>query len=444
MKIDFIKRGAETRLILIFAGWSTDVGFYCECISDGWDTAVVHDYRDLSFPDLPAQYTTIYVFAYSLGVRAAALLPIEAAVNIAVCGTPFPVSDEYGIPETIFKATTDNLSEKSLFKFHRRMAGGKNEWLGLTDKLPVNPDIEVLREELRFIERAIPEHVNERIWHRAYIAEDDAVIPAANQLRYWKSVPTAETVMLPGGHAVCMIDVIKACIPDRDAIRRGFRKATGLYNTNALVQADICGRIADVLHDLVNDSSLKSNSLLEIGAGQGLLTTRWAEFIKPKSSTYIDLCEMPVFNVADSEEYIIGDAEDAFRISDRKYDLILSASTIQWFTDPIGFLKSLRSRLNEGGVAVVSSYVKGNLAELDVLRPSPIIYHNEKEYLQSGADDCKVWSSSLDFASVRDMLMHLKGSGVSPVYDRSDKGRIPLSCYPLSLTYRPVLLVFRN
>ena len=65
------------KLILIFSGWSTDATIYGDICVDGWDLAVVHDYSDMQF-DLSALkgYSTIWLFAWSLGIKAAsAVLP---------------------------------------------------------------------------------------------------------------------------------------------------------------------------------------------------------------------------------------------------------------------------------------------------------------------------------------------------------------------------------
>ncbi len=184
MKIEFIKRGAETRLILLFAGWSTDVRYYSDCIVEGWDTAVVSDYRDMSMPELPSQYSTIYVFAYSLGVLAAAQAKIKAAAKIAICGSEIPVSDEYGIPTAVYKATADGLTAESLKKFHRRMAGDRATIARIEPLLPVAPDIDALKEELY----AIAAHQSDESalckWDKIYIAENDRIFTDSKLERY--------------------------------------------------------------------------------------------------------------------------------------------------------------------------------------------------------------------------------------------------------------------
>lgn len=191
MKIEYIRRGAATRLILIFAGWSTDARYYRECVADGWDTAVVYDYTDMTMPDLPPQYSTIYLFAYSLGVWAADLTATDAAVRIAVFGTADPVSDRYGIPEAIFRGTADGLDHKSLAKFHLRMAGDKASYLRLLDTLPAQPDIEHLKRELLTIARRADAYDARGVrWNRAYISKADRIFPFGTRLNSGMPVTT--------------------------------------------------------------------------------------------------------------------------------------------------------------------------------------------------------------------------------------------------------------
>ena len=82
----------------------------------GWDVAVVYDYSDLSV-DLSflEGYNTVWLFAWSLGVRmaAASLPPEKITAAFAINGTLSPVSDTEGIPPKIYNATADNLDEMS-------------------------------------------------------------------------------------------------------------------------------------------------------------------------------------------------------------------------------------------------------------------------------------------------------------------------------------------
>ena len=123
-------------------------------------------------------------------------------------------------------------------------------------------------------------------------------------------------------------------------------------------------------------------------------------------------------NVADKEIYFCEDAEKWMRECGEKYDCILSSSTIQWFANIPEFLYNCSKSLLPGGVLVLSSFLPGNLGELDALRPSPIHYHTETEYrewLEKYFNDIEIHTEEihLEFSSPRELLMHLKHTGVA-------------------------------
>ena len=448
MKIEFVKRGAATRLILIFAGWSTDARYYNDCVAEGWDTAVVSDYRDLSVPDIPAQYSTVYVFAYSLGVWAASRCDIPAAARIAICGSEYPISDEYGIPESIFRATADGLSPKTLRKFHLRMAGDLTEFRRIEIGLPDSPDIQFLKEELYSIAEGQRETMPECKWDKVYIATQDRIFPEDNLSRYWSLHGNVVKVKLDSSHAVDLAGIVKESIPDPEMIRAGFFKATSTYNKNAIIQSEICKKICDIAIMLLKDRKHDIDSVLEIGVGQGLLTGYWRTLLSPSKATFVDLLPMPKFGIAEYEEYIVGDAEQWLMNSTSKYDVIFSASTIQWFADPIGFINTVKQHLNPNGFAVISTFVKGNLQQLDAVRPCPIIYRSTEEYRVIPDIHIEEWERTLSFPSSREMMMHLRLTGVSPrrsgssSYLKKEKSELKKSFadFPSILTYRPIIL----
>lgn len=446
MKIDFIKKGSETRLILIFAGWSTDARYYIDCVADGWDTAVVSDYRDLTMPSLPEQYTTIYIFAYSLGVWAASHCNIDAAARIAVCGTPIPVSDEFGIPEAIFLGTADGLAQRSLTKFHLRMAGDKACYEKISQKLPPSPDIDFLKEELYAIASKAKSRISACRWDKVYIADNDRIIPTENQERFWMQFPDVVKICLHSSHAAELSAIVKDCLPNPRKIGEGFGRALATYNDNAVIQAEICERIGRKLRGRFAGRDGMVDSLLEIGVGNGLLTDIWSKILTAKKADFVDLIEMKSFGIAEKERYFVADAEEWLKGSDDKYDIILSSSAIQWFADPLNFIKTVKSHLNPGGIAIISTFVKGNLYQLDSLRPCPLIYRTTEEYKEITDVETEEWESTLTFPSYREMLMHLRLTGVSPRGKSSSssqnaKSRTKkLSDFPTELTYRPLII----
>lgn len=440
MTIEFLTDGTQKRLILIFAGWSTEVGYYRDCVIKGWDTAVISDYGDLTPPYIPSHYKTVFIFAYSLGVFAASICDVMATARIAISGTCIPISDEFGIPENVYYGTADNLNQRNLTKFHRRMAGDRETFDRISPHLPSNPDIESLRDELKAIANKATDFNGNAKWNRAYISSRDAIFPPESQHHFWESHSNAEIIDIDSPHAVNIAKIIRSVIPDTQSVGKSFFKSIDSYRDHAEVQRDISRRIADILrHNLTPAAPLQK--ILEIGAGCGLLTEAWSAIINPESATFVDLYEPPHFCVVQKENYVCADAEVWIDETEEKYDVIVSASTMQWFADPIGFSHKIKGHLRPGGIAVLSTFVKGNLSELDPLRPSPILYRTEEEYrrdLPQGAS-VETWSKTLSFASRKELLMHLRLTGVSMASD-TRTNPLPLTSYPLSLTYRPLVI----
>ena len=172
----------------------------------------------------------------------------------------------------------------------------------------------------------------------------------------------------------------------------------------------------------------------------------------PRKAIYIDLAEMPTFGIAPEERYLETDAELWLERSDERFDLIVSASTIQWFADPIRFMSSLKSHLNPGGIALISTFVKGNLHELDKVRPCPMIYRTVEDYMSSTDCVAEIWERTLTFESVKDMLMHLRLTGVNPKKSSFRKNNQSqdgagmmkkLTAFPVQLTYCPMIMVVK-
>ena len=96
----------------------------------------------------------------------------------------------------------------------------------------------------------------------------------------------------------------------------------------------------------------------------------------------------------------------------------------------------------------VSSFLPGNMEELDQLRPSPLRYASTsllEGWLQADYEEIKIVEDEIivEFESVREMLMHLKHTGVG--------GSAPTGTLNIGkmkgmnrLTYRPVYITARK
>ncbi len=417
MKIEYISQNTENRsLILIFAGWSTEPSLYSDVCMTGWDTAVIYDYDnldiDFSFLD---SYSTIWVFAWSLGVRIASITlpPNKITAAYAINGTLNPVDDEEGIPKATYHGTTDNLDYRNLKKFRRRMASDTDTFRRVFDTDFSEEEIDSLKEQLRNISLLdIPGNILP--WRRAYIGTDDRIFPPANQELSWRR-NGVDIVKMPMAHYIPLADIVKSVIPDCNTIAKRFGNALETYNDNAKAQRLIIEKLTAILNRLNISGRSK---VLEIGPGTGLFTERYAEILKPSEVHFVDIAPLAPMHAAAEEKYFCEDAEKWIIDCEEKYDCILSSSTIQWFANIPEFLHNCSKVLRPGGIVLLSSFLPGNLGELDALRPSPIHYHSKKEYkdwLDMYFSDVEVSEETitLNFSSSRELMLHLKHTGVA-------------------------------
>lgn len=457
MNIEFIKEERNGRLVLIFAGWGSDAGLYKDIVMDGWDTAVVSGYEsaELNIDRLSA-YSSIYVYAWSMGVWAASfVLPRHNNVDaaFAINGTLTPRSDTEGIPAGIYDGTEQTLNERNLRKFRLRMAGDRETADKLNSLLPDAADtalIEKLRGELRFIAKT-PAADTRGLWTRAYVSGEDRIFAADTQRRFWEE-RGVEVHPLKGSHYISLKKLVEATIHDLKKVGHRFGDALDTYDSHAQAQRDIAMRLTEMIE---GEKPATGGRVIELGSGSGLFTRMWTEVLRPAEVTYIDLYPTPVYGCAEREIYIVGDAEaKVAEESEERYDALVSASTIQWFVSPRTFFRNAAAILKPGGLIAVSSFTKGNLRELDALRPSPIVYRTAKEleaWASENFTDVRVMEEEIPmrFKSAREALLHLKHTGVGGSISTGSQGselarKLATADGSVTLTYRGVYLIARK
>lgn len=427
MKLQFIHtRPGNTRLILIFAGWSTGAPLYSGIKKEEWDTAVVSGYSSLDFPREPLrQYTTIYLYCWSLGVWAASqtISPEDVTMAFAVGGTETPVSDSHGIPEAIFRGTAENLDPRNLTKFRKRMLGPQsNADIGkLADGcLP----IEELKDELLSIADAgKPAHPSIR-WARAYITSQDRIFPPSNQRQAWDAVCAEgrcrDTFILDSQHYVDLKTVVDSTIPDLKKVGKRFEDSSPTYDSNASAQTTIAERLTALL---TQKNPHTGGRILEIGQGTGLFTRMYGPILKPAEAHFVDIYPTRHFGIAPAETYHTADAETWLERNVEKFDAILSASTIQWFRNPRLFFLNAARALRPDGTLVCSTYLPGTLGVFDSLRPSPMLYKEAEEiasYANENFGHVEISQQMIDlaFENAKEALLHLRQTGVGGAFGR--------------------------
>lgn len=458
MKLEFThKDGSGKRLLLIFAGWGTDSRAYSHIRRTGWDIAVCYDYSEISFPtDELNGYESIYLYAWSLGVAVAeSVFPAEKATRaFALNGTSIPVSDQYGIPCAVYEGTLSGLNQRNLQKFRLRMFGGRDKMEMYSSYLPETDDIESLQkalEEVRFISDNVSENNCRIKWDTVFVSEDDRIFSSSSMCNWWEG--RSAIVKLPEAHFVDMARIVDFTLPDSKTIGRQFHTSRSTYDNHAGAQRLAADRLADIF----KESAESTESILEIGAGTGYFTRRYADLVNPRKITFVDLSLPEPFGVAEEETYVEADAESWLPEQTSMWDAIVSSSAIQWFSDLPRFFKACYERLRKGGVLVVSGFAEGNLPEFDSIRPNPMNYPDRK-YVVSlieeifGEGEVTEEELRIEFDTPREALIHLKATGVSATHQsapgtftvrqlcslipRNDSGRVYLTYRPLYIRAR--------
>lgn len=449
------KSEGSDRLILIFGGWGTDAALYRDVEVPGWDVLVCHDFDETPFDnDLIRRYTTIYLYAWSLGVSAAAHMPDRQKITaaFAINGTEWPCDDLRGIPVKIFTGTADTLTLDNLMRFRRRMFRTSSEYKCVAPSLPAAPDIDSLKRQLYIVRDRKDYNPAENFWTRVYISANDRIFPAENQRRAWQNrgIDICERV---DGHYINLAEVVGNTIPNPEIVGKKFSASLPTYDQHASAQRQIAGRLVEALAAHRPAVGMK---VLEIGQGSGLSTRLFGNLLNPAEMDCVDLYTTPQMTAAPVMRYHEADAEKWIAASpSASWNCIVSSSAIQWFSDIRAFIRHAARCLTSDGILACATFGPGNLGELDALRPSPMLYRTPAQlrtWLEQHFNLVEVETDEirLTFNSAREALVHLQRTGVGGSARHGLTVNQLLEAIPRDsdrrayLTYRPVYIIASN
>lgn len=413
----------------------------------GYDIAVVYNYRDFHLDsNFCREYSEVCVIAWSFGVYAANItLDVygdKLTRRIAVCGSHLPVDDNFGIPRAMFDATLNNLSDSSLLKFYRRVCGSAKNYNAFMQTAPKR-DINELRQELEAFS-ALPLRPVAN-WDCALLAERDAIFPLANLQKAWEGT---HVIVLDEAHMPNFQHIIDSYVIDKNLLTQRFHKQRHTYEAEAFIQSSI----AKGLIDRILDINPFFNKILEIGCGSGFLSRLIADCYPEASITFWDICPTPPTGI-DAHKFVCCDAELAITSCNSEvYDLIISASTIQWFNSPARFIRNCYATLKPGGILAFSTFVHGNMAEISECTGHSLPLPDFQGWLSMCTDFEILFAEEsfhqLSFDRPMDVFRHLKNTGVNSL-NRSGFIRNAIAKYPLTdekakLTYRPAIFILKK
>lgn len=453
------------RALLYFAGW----GFPADTLDvsvPGYDTYILWDYatapEETVDPDiLVGSYDEVVVVAWSFGVRAAApwLASTHARVTrtIAVNGTETHVDDLCGIPQAIFDGTLRGLSGQTFYKFMQRACGSSassREYFNSIKPLIKGADTEHLRNELEMFGRIGP-YESHNLWSLALIGSADRIFPPENQRRAWEG--KTETRVIEGGDHYLPFSEIRRHIVDKQLVSKRFSNAAATYRSNSGVQLFT----SDRLNELLSQTRINPDpTVIEIGAGNSPLFGADSAPAHYRRLEIWDIAATDRSRFPADAHLLQTDAEiHIAEIADRSVDLVVSASTIQWFNSPERFVATMATKLTPGGVAALAFYRPGTLGELAGItgitlryprldRLGAVAREAGLEIVAAQCDDLR-----LEFDSAAEALRHLRLTGVNAVETDAHARAAALKFMrhvpespdgKVTLTYRPAWLVARK
>lgn len=188
------KTNINKKLIIFFNGWGMDEEIVSHLECEDYDVVVLYDYNNLEL-DIKSlnlsQYTEKHIIAWSMGVMVATLFNFgEIKTSTAICGTPFAIDNQYGIPERIYNLTIKGFSETSSKKFMERMFIEKPNMESFSDRT-FDSKLSELKKMLEYKPNT------EFQYTKAIVGSDDKIIPTKNQLNYWDNPTTINSGHCP-------------------------------------------------------------------------------------------------------------------------------------------------------------------------------------------------------------------------------------------------------
>ena len=463
MKSKFVSRDPHNhRLVIIFAGWAMDYRPFMGLHAPGYDIMVIWDYRELTFGwGVVGEYNEICVIAWSLGVFAASLTTHEIMSRvtkmIAVNGTLEPIHAQRGIAPETYAGTLRELSPASLRKFYRRMCSTPEEFVAFKERQPKR-EIAELAEELVNIETQTIFHVPQvDRWDLALISRYDRIFPAPNQQNAWRGIAPQRIMEL--GHLPDFQMIISRLLIDKELVKARFSASQTTYDAEASAQNAIARRLYEFFENASGSRDV-AGTVIEIGSGHGALTRLYANRHSCGPIHLWDIADLPaVADLSPDARFKCCDAEIMIKkapTASAKY--IFSASTVQWLNSPAAFFRECERVLVPGGWLVISTFAHGNLPEVESVVGPMLTLPTLKGWMSMIPVDMVLFAASEDrmtltFDSPRDVLLHLKNTGVTGVTSMTSPvvaARRLLESYPAlmdgtcPLTYRPVFIVARK
>ena len=268
---------------------------------------------------------------------------------------------------------------------------------------------------------------------------------------------TASATSIPGRRCFALPDTPL----HKELVRLRFARSLDTYGRAASVQAAMAGSLVQAL---LAQGPREFPRVLEAGCGTGGLTDLLERSLRYQELLLVDLVpECERFHLhRPRARFLAGDLESLPLPGD--LDLCVANAVFQWLEHPREFLRRLEGAMRPGALLAFTAFGPQNLQEVTALTGRGLAYPTGEEWegrlRQEGFSPLfrREWLRTLLFPSPREVLRHLKETGVTA----TGKGEAPWSRRRLQefqeeyrrrfaqggeavpLTYHPLLFVARK
>ena len=244
---------------------------------------------------------------------------------------------------------------------------------------------------------------------------------------------------------------------DLTAIKKRFAGSIKTYDEHALVQKHVAVKLAKFIQ---NTLSTIPERILEVGCGTGLLTHQLS-CSYPDAHYYLNDINGQIETILPKilpnvrYDFLPGDAQH--KEWPTELDLVVSASTLQWFADPCHFFQSIKQALSPHGYFIFSTFGETNLQEITAITGKGLYYPSPEQL--------KAWLNAefivleqqeetiqLIFDTPLQVLNHLKYTGVNAGFNViKNKTQLTHFCKTyeawfsmmpgVTLTYHPIYFI---
>jgi len=154
-------------------------------------------------------------------------------------------------------------------------------------------------------------------------------------------------------------------IVDKDTMKKHFGRNSSTYDKYAQIQRKMAIKLIDLIKKDINKAD--ELNVLDVGCGTGILTKLFLEEYSNSKVTAVDIApgmiKMAKNTLADYNVNFICDDIEKWQL-ENEYDLIISNTAFEWFSDSKGTFENIMKMLKVGGRMCFSTFGNSTFSEL--------------------------------------------------------------------------------